>query len=136
MCKSGNEMPKVGNMRQKKARQKQRQDDENQNLIKNHRKQAPKHVVIFEIDATPDIISELLRINRTIAYIGRRVSATARKRLNNLHRRNDYHNLQEKYSSIKKQLENQPDTPKLEHQRKNIGTTMNAIQEQDGLAQG
>jgi hypothetical protein len=74
-------------MRQRKARQKQRQDDENQNLIKNHRKQAPKHVVTFEIDAPPDIISELLRINRTIAYIGRRVSATARKRLNNLHRR-------------------------------------------------
>ena len=126
-------MPKVGNMRQRKARQKQRQDDETQNLIKNHRKQAPKHVVTFEIDATPDVISELLRINRTIAYIGRRVSATARKRLNNLHRRNDYHNLQEEYSSIKKQLETQPDNPKLEHQRKSVGETMNAIQEQEGL---
>lgn len=120
-------------MSKRKARQKQHQDDESKNLIKNHRKKTSKHVVTFEIDATPDIIGELIRINRTVAYIGRRVSATARKRLANLRRHNDYRDLQEEYASIKKQLEDQPDNQELENQRKNVGKAMTAIQEKEGL---
>lgn len=122
-------------MSKKNTRQKQKRDDEYQDLRKDHRKKTPKHVVTFEIDTTPDVIDELLRINRTVAYIGRRVSAIARKRLTNLHRRKDYRDLQTEYSSIKKQLENDPDNQELENQRKSVGEAMGAIQEEEGLTQ-
>ena len=87
-----------------------------------HRNNTSRHVVTFEAKLAPEEIQEIVRINQTVAYIGRRITAEMRKRLEQLQRRNDYAILREEYAKIKKRQEKEPDkAEELEPQLKDIG---------------
>jgi len=116
-------MSKQRHRKPKTEYQKQRQQ---------HRAQSNRHVVTFEAQLSPEDHDEILRINRTVAYIGRRVTAEARKRLQQLRRRNDYQYLVSQYGIIKKKQETDPSAC-LEQERKQIASQMDSIQEEVGL---